>query len=134
MDKVLYALQNQSLGYDTDYNFFLQTIVKYLQSPETFTIVEWVSFEDFILNEYCQSLLTTILYMNADSIPGEFDKEELKRSILQEFRRQRERQIERELYLNMSFAEDILRSQVELLKIIKENEILCKGIKKCKTM
>jgi hypothetical protein len=70
--------------------------------------------------------------MNADSIPGEFDKEELKRSILQEFRRQRERQIERELYLNMSFAEDILRSQVELLKIIKENEILCKGIKKCK--
>ncbi len=72
--------------------------------------------------------------MNADSIPGEFDKEELKRSILQEFRRQRERQIERELYLNMSFAEDILRSQVELLKIIKENEILCKIIKKCKTM
>ncbi len=72
--------------------------------------------------------------MNAESIPGEFDKEELKRSILQEFRRQRERQIERELYLNMSFAEDILRSQVELLKIIKENEILCKGIKKCKTM
>jgi hypothetical protein len=72
--------------------------------------------------------------MNAESIPGEFDKEELKRSILQEFRRQRERQIERELYLNMSFSEDILRSRVELLKIIKENEILCKIIKKCKTM
>jgi hypothetical protein len=72
--------------------------------------------------------------MNADSIPGEFDKEELKRSILQEFRRQRERRIERELYLNMSFAEDILRSRVELLKIIKENEILCKGIIECKTI
>jgi hypothetical protein len=86
------------------------------------------------LNEYCQNLLATILYMNAESIPGEFDKEELKRSILQEFRRQRERQIERELYLNMSFSEDILRSRVELLKIIKENEILCKIIKKCKTM
>jgi len=61
MDKVLYALKNRTLGYDTDYNFFLQTIVKYLQSPETFTITEWVSFEDFVLDEYCQNLLAIFL-------------------------------------------------------------------------
>jgi len=134
MDKVLYALKNRTLGYDTDYNFFLQTIVKYLQSPETFTITEWVSFEDFVLDEYCQNLLATILNVNTDSIPGEFEKEELRRRILQQFRRQRKRRIERELYLNMSFSEDILRSRVELLKIIKENEILCKGIIECKTI
>jgi len=91
MDKVLYALKNRTLGYDTDYNFFLQTIVKYLQSPETFTITEWVSFEDFVLDEYCQNLLATILNVNTDSIPGEFEKEELRRRILQQFRRQRKR-------------------------------------------
>ncbi len=105
-----------------------------MQSPETFAITEWVSFEDFVLDEYCQNLLATILNVNTDSIPGEFEKEELRRRILQQFRRQRKRRIERELYLNMSFSEDILRSRVELLKIIKENEILCKGIIECKTI
>jgi len=110
MDKVLYALKHRTLGYDTDYNFFLETIVRYLQSPQSFTITEWVSFEVFILNEYCQNLLVNILNAHSDNIQGEFKKEELKRSILQEFRRRRKRWIDQELYLNMSFSEDVLRS------------------------
>jgi hypothetical protein len=84
--------------------------VRYLQSPQSFTITEWVSFEVFILNEYCQNLLVNILNAHSDNIQGEFKKEELKRSILQEFRRRRKRWIDQELYLNMSFSEDVLRS------------------------
>jgi hypothetical protein len=46
-----------------------------------------VSFEDFILNEHCQNLLVNILNAHSDNIQGEFKKEELKRSIPQEFGR-----------------------------------------------
>jgi hypothetical protein len=119
MDKVLYALKNRTLGYDMDCNFFLETIMRYLQSPESFTIMEWVSIEDFMLNECCQNLLVNILNAHSDNIQGEFNKEELKRSILQEFGRRRKHWIDQESYLNMSFSEDVLRSQVELFKVIR---------------
>jgi len=108
--------------------------VKYLQSPESFIIMEWVSFEDFLLNEYFKNRLDSILNMNADSIQEKFNVEELKESILQEFKRQRKRRVEKELYLNITFAEDIARSQVELIKVIGENQILCKGVKNLKIM
>jgi hypothetical protein len=108
--------------------------VRYLQSPESFTIMEWVSFEDFMLNEYCQNLLVNTLNAHSDNIQGEFNKEELKRSILQEFGRRQKHRIDQELYSNMSFSEDVLRSRVELFKVIKENEILCNSRNECKTM
>jgi hypothetical protein len=66
MDKVLHAIKTHSLGYDADYDFFLKTIVRYLKSPESFTITEWVSFEDFIIHEYCQNLLENLLNENSD--------------------------------------------------------------------
>jgi hypothetical protein len=95
MDKVLYDLKNRRLGYDTDYDFLLQTIVKYLQSPESFITMEWVSFEDFVLNEYFKKRLDDILNMNADSIQGKFNMEELKESILKEFKRQHKHRVEK---------------------------------------
>jgi len=91
--------------------------------------MEWVSFEDFVMNEYFKNLLDDILNMNADSIQGKFNMEELKESILQEFKRQHKRRVKKELYLNITFAEDMARSQVELIKGIGENQILCKGVK-----
>ncbi len=76
MDKVLHAFKNQTLGYDADYDVILQTIARYLQSPESFTITDWVSFEDFIINKYCQNLLGDFLNINADCCQGQSNEEE----------------------------------------------------------
>jgi len=133
MDKVLHALKKHSLGYDADYDFFLKSIVRYLQSPESFTITEWVSFEDFIINEYCQNLLENILNKNDDCFQGQFNVEELKGIILQESRRQLKCHVEKELYLNITFSEDVLRSWLELMKVIKEKEIIWKSKKILRT-
>jgi hypothetical protein len=130
MDKVLHALKNRTLGYDADYHFFLQTIVRYLRAPESFTITEWVSFEDFIIREYCQYLLGNFLSINADCCQGQSNEEELKSIILEEFGGQRQRRIKKESYLNLTFSEDILRSRLELMKVIEEKGIMWKTKKK----
>lgn len=43
-------------------------------------------------------------------VQGQVNVEELKGIILQEFRRQHKRRVEKELYLNITFSEDILWS------------------------
>jgi hypothetical protein len=54
MDKVLFSLKKKALGYDADYGFFLLMVLKCLQSPKLFSVNERLSFEDFIMNEYCK--------------------------------------------------------------------------------
>ncbi len=114
----------------------MQTIVRYLEAPESFTITEWVSFEDFIIKEYCWNLLGNFLNINADCCQGQSNEEELKTIILEEFGRlgrQRQRRIKKESYLNLTFSEDILRSRLELMKVIEEKGIMWKTKKKVLT-
>jgi len=67
-------------------------------------------------------------------VQGQVNVEELKGIILQEFRRQHKRRVEKELYLNITFSEDILRTRVELMKVLKEKEIIWKSKKIVKNL
>jgi hypothetical protein len=109
---------------------FFQTIVRYLWAPESFTITEWVSFEDFIIQEYCRYLLGHFLSINADCCQGQSNEEELKSIILEEFRGHGQHRIKKESCLNLTFLEDILRSRLELIKVIEEKGIMWKTKKK----
>ena len=54
IDKVLYSLCNKTLRHDTEYDFFTEKIITLLKSPTSFTtIVPGMSFEDFLITEYC---------------------------------------------------------------------------------
>jgi hypothetical protein len=48
-----------------------------------------------------------MLNRNADSIQEKLNMEELKESNLQEFKRQCKHHVKKELYLNITFAEDM---------------------------
>jgi hypothetical protein len=52
MDKALYSLGHKTLGYDAEYDFFLQTILVYFKSPNSFKIASRMSFEDIMATEY----------------------------------------------------------------------------------
>jgi len=69
--------------------------------------MEWVSFQDFLLNECFKNHLDNMLNRNADSIQEKLNMEELKESNLQEFKRQCKHHVKKELYLNITFAEDM---------------------------
>ncbi len=51
--------------------------------------------------------LDNIFNRNADSIQEKLNMEELKESNLQEFKRQCKHHVKKELYLNITFAEDM---------------------------
>jgi hypothetical protein len=118
MDKVLLSLKTKALGYDADYDFFLGMVLKCLQSPKLFSVNEWLNFEDFIINEYCKHLLDK--YCTENSVQGPCSKiKKTKSSILIDFRCKRKKRIEKESYLKTTFAEDVLRSRAELMKLTK---------------
>jgi hypothetical protein len=118
MDKFLLALKTKALGYDADYDFFLGMVLKCLQSPKLFSVNEWLNFEDFIVNEYCKHLLDK--YCTENSVQGPCSKiKKTKSSILIDFRCKRKKRIEKESYLKTTFAEDVLRSRAELMKLTK---------------
>ena len=118
MDKVLLSLKTKALGYDADYDFFLGMVLKCLQSPKLFSVNEWLNFEDFIVNEYCKHLLDK--YCTENSVQGPCSKiKKTKSSILIDFRCKRKKRIEKESYLKTTFAEDVLRSRAELMKLTK---------------
>jgi hypothetical protein len=119
MDKVIYSLKNRTLGFDAEYIFFLQTVVKYLQSPNPFSVVDEMSFDDFMVNEYCNDLINKFIRVNAVSFQGQQSKDKFKNRILPVFKSKRNKRKEKESYLNTTFAEDILRSRAELMKLMK---------------
>jgi hypothetical protein len=122
MDKFLIALKTKALGYDADYDFFLGMVLKCLQSPNLFSVNEWLSVEDFIMNEYCKHLLDK--YCTENSVQGPCSKiKKTKSSILIDFRYKRKKRIEKESYLKTTFAEDVLRSWAELMKLPKIQKI-----------
>jgi len=130
MDKVIYSLKHRTLGYDADYDFLLQTVVRYLQSPDSFSVLEWVSFEDFILIEYCSHLLDNYFNANVDTFQHQSNADDLKASILQDFRSKRKKRIEEECYLKITFSEDILRSRSEIIMLTEEKESIWRTNKK----
>jgi len=119
MDKVLYSLGNKTLGYDAEYDFFLQTILKFLKSPNSFKIAAGMTFEDFMVMEYCIHLINRFLSNNASSFKSRGTKEKYRSRVIIEFMRKRNKRKANEVYLKISFAEDILWSRVELLRLFK---------------
>jgi hypothetical protein len=53
---------------------FFKILVSYLKSPNLFSVNKWWSFEDFIVNEYCQHLLDN--YFMKISVQGHCSKKE----------------------------------------------------------
>jgi hypothetical protein len=108
MDKVLYSLGNKTLGYDAEYCFFLQTILAFLKSSDLFKIAAGMSFEDFMVKEYCIHLINRFFSYNAITFKSKCTKENFRRAVLLDFMRKWNKQKENELYLKISFAEDII--------------------------
>jgi hypothetical protein len=97
-------------------------VLNCLQSPKLFSVDEWSSFEDFVINEYCKHLLDK--YCTENSVQEPCSKiKKIKSSILIDFRCKWKKRIEKESYLKTTFAEDVLRSQAELMKLTKIQKI-----------
>jgi hypothetical protein len=59
---------NKTLRHDTEYDFFTEKIITLLKSPTSFTtIVPRMSFEDFLITEYCIHILDTLLGKDSSS-------------------------------------------------------------------
>ncbi len=116
MDKVIFSLKNQTLGHGAD--FFLRTVLKYLQSPSSFVVEDGASFEDIIITEFCKQMIRS--YGSKVGFERKLRKSRVKEEILKNFASVRRKRNNEELYLSFSFSEDVRRSHGELLKILSD--------------
>jgi hypothetical protein len=116
LDKVLYSIsKNKNFGCDAEYSFLLETTRRYLENPTSFVIENSMTFDDFLIKEFCMYFIDKY---NKDLKTSVEIKASIKRKAMSTFMNARKKRILEEAYLKPTFAEDFQRSHGELSKIL----------------